>query len=223
MMRVYVNLAQFEGLPGSPWQFFNGAAQDNTVNCSTEVKILFLNLAFERWRVSRYRLIERKNCWGFTTQLHQYGVHGNPVQPSGKGGTATKRVEVTKHLDESLLRQVFCFSHIFRHPQTHRIYKLIMQLAECGEALLGAARSTLNESVPSESSCWFSALSGITSAGGGTFIGVADVIQVATVISGVITRVLFGLSDSNHDRFLTSRKTRYLLKILMTGQFCTLA
>src|SRR5260370_33196739 len=64
MMRVSLNLVQFEGLPGSPWQFFNGAAQDNTVNCSTEVKILFLNLAFERWRVSRYRLIERKNCWG---------------------------------------------------------------------------------------------------------------------------------------------------------------
>src|SRR5260370_2353254 len=164
-----------------------------------------------------------KELLGITTQLHQYGVHGNPVQPSGKGGTATKRVEVTKHLDESLLRQVFCFSHIFRHPQTHRIYKLIMQLVECGEGLLVAALCTLNERVPSESSCWFSALSGITSAGGGTVIGVADVIQVATVISGVITRVLFGLSDSKHDRVLTSRKTRYLLKILMTGQFCTLA
>src|ERR1700686_1652560 len=94
MMRVSLNLVQIEDLPASPWQFFNGAAQGNTVNCSTEVKILFLNLAFERWRVPRYRLIERKHWWGFTTQLHQFGVHGNPVQPSGKGETATKRVEV---------------------------------------------------------------------------------------------------------------------------------
>ena len=145
MMRVSLNLVQFEDLPGSPWQFFNGAAQGNTVNGSTEVQILFLNLACERWRVPRYRLIERKNCWGLTTQLHQYGVHGNSVQPSGKGGTATKRAEVTKHLDESLLRQVFCFSHIFRHPQTHRIHKLIMQLVECGKGLLVAALCTLNE------------------------------------------------------------------------------
>jgi hypothetical protein len=86
-----------EHLPTSSGQLFNGVTRCNTVNRSTEVKrvkILFLNLAFERWRVPRYRLIERKHWWGFTTQLHQYGVHGNPVQPSGKGGTATKRVDV---------------------------------------------------------------------------------------------------------------------------------
>src|SRR6202047_5552205 len=137
-----------EHLPTSSGQLFNGVTRCNTVNRSTEVKrvkILFLNLAFERWRVPRYRLIERKHWWGFTTQLHQYGVHGNPVQSSGQGGTATKRVEVAKHLDESLLRQVFCFSHIFRHPQTHRIHKLVMQLVEGGEGLLVAALCTLNE------------------------------------------------------------------------------
>src|SRR5260370_7799598 len=117
MMRVSLNLVQFEGLPGSPWQFFNGAAQDNTVNCSTEVKILFLNLAFERWRVSRYRFIERKHWWGFTTQLHQYGVHGNPVQPSGECRIAVKLVEVAKSLDQILLHQIFSSNPLARHPQ----------------------------------------------------------------------------------------------------------
>src|ERR1700692_1987656 len=87
---VPFNLAQMEHLPTSSGQLFNGVTQRNTVNRSTEVKILFLNLAFERWRVPRYRLIERKHWWGFTTQLHQFGVNGNPVQPSGKGETATK-------------------------------------------------------------------------------------------------------------------------------------
>jgi len=56
-----------------------------------------------------------------------------------------KRVEVAKYLHESVLRQVFCFSHIFRHPQTHRIHKLVVQLVECGKGLLVAALRTLNQ------------------------------------------------------------------------------
>ena len=124
---VPFNVVQMEHLPTSSGQLFNGATQRNTANRSTEVKILFPNLAFERWRVPRYRLIERKHWWGFTTQLHQYGVHGNPVQPSGKGEPPRNEL---------------------RFP---------------------------------ESSRWFSALSGITSTGGGTFLGVADVAQVATL------------------------------------------
>src|SRR4030081_331867 len=126
MMRVSLNLVQFVDLPTSSGQLFDGVTQYNAINRSTEVKILLLNLAFERWRVSRYRFIERKHWWGFSTRLHQYGVHVNPVHPSGKGETPTKGVKVAKHLDESLLPQVSCSSNIFNHPQTHRIHKLIM-------------------------------------------------------------------------------------------------
>jgi hypothetical protein len=93
---VPFNLVQMEICRHPLGNSSTAATQRNTANRSTEVKILFPNLAFERWRVPRYRLIERKHWWGFTTQLHQYGVHGNPVQPSGKGGTATKRVEVSR-------------------------------------------------------------------------------------------------------------------------------
>jgi hypothetical protein len=37
------------------------------------------------------------------------------------------------------------FSHIFRHPQTDRIHKLVMQLVECGKCLRVTALCTLNE------------------------------------------------------------------------------
>src|ERR1700674_122496 len=53
-MRVSLNLVQIEDLPASSGQLFDGATQYNTVNRSTEVKILVLNLASERWRVPRY-------------------------------------------------------------------------------------------------------------------------------------------------------------------------
>ena len=77
----------------------------------------------------------------------RHGVHSNPVQPCGEGRIAAKRVEGAKHLNESLLHQIFCFSHISRHPQTDRIHTLIMQLVECGKGLLVAALCALNESV----------------------------------------------------------------------------
>ena len=57
-MRVSLNLVQIEDLPASSGQLFDGVTQYNAINCPTEVQILFLNLAFERWRVPRYRFIE---------------------------------------------------------------------------------------------------------------------------------------------------------------------
>src|SRR6202158_3648554 len=53
MMFVSLNLVQFEDLPTSSGQLFDGVTQYNAINRPTEVQVLFLNLAFERWRVSR--------------------------------------------------------------------------------------------------------------------------------------------------------------------------
>jgi hypothetical protein len=55
MMLVSLNLVQFEDLPTSSGQLFDGVTQYNAINRPTEVQVLFLNLAFERWRVFRDR------------------------------------------------------------------------------------------------------------------------------------------------------------------------
>src|ERR1035441_6555473 len=81
MMLVSLNLVQMENLPVSPRQFFDGTAQRDAVNRTAEARILFPNLALERWRVARHRPIQRQHWWVTTTQLHQHGVHSNPVQP----------------------------------------------------------------------------------------------------------------------------------------------
>ena len=51
-----------------------------------------------------------------------------------KGRIAAKRAEIAKYLHESLLRQIFCFSHIFRHSQTNGIHAFIVQLVEWQKA-----------------------------------------------------------------------------------------
>jgi hypothetical protein len=73
-MRISLNLVQFEDPPTPSGQLFDGVTQYNAINRPKEVQIIFPKLALERWRVPRYRLIERKHLWRFTAHLHQHGV-----------------------------------------------------------------------------------------------------------------------------------------------------
>jgi len=78
-------------------------------------------------------------------QLHQHGVHRDPLEPSGKGGVAAERLDIAKHLEEGFLSQVFGVGHILGHLQACRVNPLLMQLEERGESFLIAPLRALNE------------------------------------------------------------------------------
>ena len=62
--------------------------------------------------------------------MHQHNVHGHAMQPRRKRRLATEGSNLSEQLQESLLRQIFRFGGVRRHPQAQRIHAPLMQVVE---------------------------------------------------------------------------------------------
>ncbi len=81
------------------------------------------------------RLFERGLRKGLLAKTHQHHVHSQAMQPSGKRRLTPEGPDLTKKLQKSFLRKVFCFRRVSHHPQAERVNAPIMQPIDAFKSL----------------------------------------------------------------------------------------
>src|ERR1035438_5682404 len=129
MMLISLDLVQCEDSPAAFRKLLQRTTQRDAVDHSGQLRIALAKIAVQRRRLRIDRLVQR-NGWGGLppAKLHQHGVYGNPIEPGRKRGISAKRTDGSEHLQESLLRQVLCLSHILGHEQANRVDAVLVLL-----------------------------------------------------------------------------------------------
>src|ERR1041385_8628884 len=90
------------------WEFLQSAPESDAIDDAGQFRIALAEITMERRRLRVHRLVKRNGRRGFpAAELHQHCVDGNAIQPGRKCGISAERADGSKHLQESLLRQVF--------------------------------------------------------------------------------------------------------------------
>lgn len=71
--------------------------------------------------------------WTTPAPLHHNCIDYDAMEPGREGGLSLKAVKAEKHLDESILREIFRFHDVAGHPQAEGMHLSSMQVIEFGK------------------------------------------------------------------------------------------
>ena len=110
-------------IPG--WQLHNSPVQSDPVNHRHGVRVLgaFDNLD---WRLTVLGRLLHSHAT--LAKVHQDLIDGQPVQPSRECRLTAKAANLSKELNENLLREVFGLRDISRHPQAQGVNSPVVAL-----------------------------------------------------------------------------------------------
>src|SRR5215208_2041171 len=80
-----------------------------------------------------------------TTNVAEYEVHGDTVDPGGERGVATPLVEPLPHMNENVLRELGCALPRTAHPETEREDAPGVGAVQLPERVLVAGRGAPSE------------------------------------------------------------------------------
>ena len=102
-------------------KLLDGARQGDAINAAGQAVVPAAVFAPYDFCILVVGFIERNLLQRFLTEMHEHGIHRDPVKPSGQRGVAAKGCEFTEYLKECVLSQVFGFCSVVGHSQANGI------------------------------------------------------------------------------------------------------
>jgi len=125
-MTIAIKLVQLKNCSISEGECFESTFECYPVERVLQAFVMSAKFTSSRARISATIKRGLESC--SLPKMHEGSVDGNAVQPSRECGFPSKRVQLTKRLDECFLGQVIRVSGIVCHPETNGVDAASMKI-----------------------------------------------------------------------------------------------
>jgi hypothetical protein len=121
-MSIPLDLVQFKNGPVTVRERLQRARNSNAIQGTPEPIIMPTVLALCDWNAILLTGIIQRDLRGcLSSKMHKGCGHSDTMQPCGQSRFATKRRELSEHLNENVLGQVVRFRSVLRHAKDYCI------------------------------------------------------------------------------------------------------
>ena len=134
IMFVAFHVVQDKDQPVARGKFSDCAFERKSIDRSGQRQIRGAEAAAGAVIVGRFHRFVQGHKWkSLLSQVHEYNVDREAVQPCGKSRVPSKRCDLAMQLKERLLRQIFSFRRIPHHAQAQGVNPSFMDGIELGK------------------------------------------------------------------------------------------